>query len=375
MAGYIFTVQKKKDESAVDAIGNIVRKGIYSTNLKIGKNYWGQAHEGTFSDYLSMKPGDNVYFFSDRNLYGIGILKNILGDCKLLNYPNADIPELNADDYKKNILEDQANRIICTFEENPHFFKKGVDMDKVLSSNPAAFKMLRAMWKVSFIKIDDHENQALFDIILKENEENLADSNTHMQMENKYHQKLLQQTSKNDYIFNSKNILKLSSNGDTIKHEMALEAGIIDYISSARGEIFGNWDYISHQVVASPFKPIDYMDKMDIFGYRRISGYETISKYLVIEIKKDDADTSVLSQVMKYVDWINQEYSFGDYGMITAFVVAKDFPQEVIREKDAIGNRTYIKGIRPIESAEWKDLTLVKYSYNELTGELEFTII
>ncbi|WP_180687928.1 hypothetical protein [Trichococcus shcherbakoviae] len=375
MAGYIFTVKKHKNESAVDAIGNIVRKGIYSTNLKIENNYWGPAHEGTFSDYLSMKPGDNVYFFSDRNLYGIGILKNILDDCKLLNYPNADMPELNADDFKKNILEDQANRIICTFEENPHFFKKGVDMDKVLSSNPAAFKMLRAMWKLSFIKIDDHENQALFDIILKENEENLADSNTHMQMENKYHQKLLQQTSKKDYIFNSKNILKLSSSGDTIKHEMALEAGIIDYISSTQGEIFGSWDYISHQVVASPFKPIDYMDKMDIFGYRRISGYETISKYLVIEIKKDDADTSVLSQVMKYVDWINQEYSFGDYGMITAFVVAKDFPQEVISEKDAIGNRTYIKGIRPVESAEWKDLTLVKYSYNELTGELEFTII
>ena len=61
--------------------------------------------------------------------------------------------------------------------------------------------------------------------------------------------------------------------------------------------------------------------------------------------------------------------------MITAFVVAKDFPQEVISEKDAIGNRTYIKGIRPVESAEWKDLTLVKYSYNELIGELEFTII
>lgn len=225
-------------------------------------------------------------------------------------------------------------------------------MDKVLSSNPTAFKMLRAMWKVSFIKIDDHENKALLDILLKENEMNLLNVNAHMQVEDRYHQKLLQLTSPNDYKFNSKNILKLSSSGDTIKHEMALEAGIIDYISSTQGKIFSNWDYISHQVVASPFKPIDYMDTMDIFGYRRISGYETASKYLVIEIKKDDADISVLSQVMKYVDWINQEYSFGDYGMITAFVVAKDFPQEVNSEKDTIGNRTYIKGVRPIESAE-----------------------
>ena len=75
-------------------------------------------------------------------------------------------------------------------------------------------------------------------------------------MENKYHQKLLQQTSKNIYIFNSKNILKLASSGDTIKHEMALEAEIIDYISSARGETFGNWDYLSHQVGMKQFQSI-----------------------------------------------------------------------------------------------------------------------
>ena len=46
-------------------------------------------------------------------------------------------------------------------------------MDDALSSNPSAFKMLRAMWKVSFIKIDDVENKALIDIILKRNEERL----------------------------------------------------------------------------------------------------------------------------------------------------------------------------------------------------------
>lgn len=102
-----------------------------------------------------------MYIFSDRNLYGIGVLKNVLSDCKLLNYPNSDIPELNEDDFENHILNNTANRIICTFIEKPHFFKNGVDMDKVLSSNPTAFKMLRAMWKVSFIKIDDHENKAL----------------------------------------------------------------------------------------------------------------------------------------------------------------------------------------------------------------------
>lgn len=40
-------------------------------------------------------------------------------------------------------------------------------MDDALNSNPSAFRMLRAMWKVSFIKIDDEENRALFDILYK----------------------------------------------------------------------------------------------------------------------------------------------------------------------------------------------------------------
>lgn len=37
------------------------------------------------------------------------------------------------------------------------------------------------------------------------------------------------------------------------------------YISSKEdnGTPFGTWDYVSHQVAASPFKPIDYMDKND----------------------------------------------------------------------------------------------------------------
>ncbi|WP_400246667.1 hypothetical protein AB3U99_07445 [Niallia sp. JL1B1071] len=46
-------------------------------------------------------------------------------------------------------------------------------MDDVLASNPDKFRILRAFWKVSFIKIDDEENKALRDIILKRNEEHL----------------------------------------------------------------------------------------------------------------------------------------------------------------------------------------------------------
>ena len=49
---------------------------------------------------------------------------------------------------------------------------------------------------------------------------------------------------------------------------MAIEAGLIHQLSikdPQTCEIFGTWDYLSHQFIASPFKPIDYMDKMDLF--------------------------------------------------------------------------------------------------------------
>ena len=49
---------------------------------------------------------------------------------------------------------------------------------------------------------------------------------------------------------------------------MAIEAGLIHQLSindPHTCDLFGEWDYLSHQVIASPFKPIDYMDKMDLF--------------------------------------------------------------------------------------------------------------
>jgi hypothetical protein len=39
-----------------------------------------------------MRDGDSVYFFIDRKIYGLGTLRNINGDCKFLNYPNANLP-------------------------------------------------------------------------------------------------------------------------------------------------------------------------------------------------------------------------------------------------------------------------------------------
>lgn len=327
-----------------------------------------------------MQPGDNIYFFFERKIYGIGELITIVDDCKHLNYPHADEPKiLDFDKTKPKMLINNEslnlnNRCICTFKPSPNFFIQGIDMDDVLASNPRSFRMLRAFWKLSFIKIDDTENKALRDIILKRNEDFINNKEGVFSFNNTFHKSIKLKVN-DDYKLTSKNILNNCNDKNKIKHEMAIEASIIDLLTCKDNTPFGKWDYLSHQVIASPFKPIDYMDKMDVFGYRFISDFDTISKYLVIEIKKDKATKEAIDQIMKYVDWINQEYAFGDYSMIRAFLVCYSYPDNVIEYAKSICTRNYTKGRRPIVAATWTDIKLIKYSFDNQLNELVFTEI
>lgn len=372
MAGYIFALNN------IESLKFCIENGIYATNLSQPKNHrWRIHHEGTFADYFSMKAGDNIYFFIDRKVYGIGELVNIGQDCKYQNYLGALKPIVQDYNTIKNSMLlncselDINKRLLCLFKPSPFFFENGVDMDDVLASDPDSFRMLRAFWKLSFIKIDDRENRALKNIILKRNEEFLKKSSGKFTFNSTLHDDIKIKLS-SEYNVNSQDILEFAANEQLIRHEMAIEAGIIHTICSQNRSLFGKWDYISHQVIASPFKAIDYMDKMDIFGYRYIEGYDAISKYLVIEIKKDNANIDVIDQVMKYVDWINQEYAYGDYSMIEAFVVAADFSKEVIDYKNSVGIRNFTKGRRPTISDTWKNIKLIKYVYDEETKSLNF---
>lgn len=363
-----------------ESLKECVIKGTYSTIFGNPRNdVWNTPQEGTFADYFSMKPGDSIYFFNKRKIYGIGQIVEVDFDCKFLNYKDADIPKVYTQkEYKeRNPLLKNAvpqNRCFCTFKPSPHFFTNSIDMDDALSSNPEKFRMLRTMWKVSFIKIDEEEDKALRDIILKRNEENIKCGDNAFPYKDKYIKEI---STKLDtaYRLNAYRILLEAQNGNRIKHEMAIEAALCDILGKDNDTLFGKWDYISHQVAASPFKPIDYMDKMDIFGYKYIDNYDTISKYLVIEIKKDEANEDVIDQIMKYVDWVNQEYAHGDYSMIEAYVVAAEFPKSVVDKRDEQCVRNYTKGYRPTNACTWNNCKLVKYEYvdekllfNEING-------
>jgi hypothetical protein len=378
MAGYIMTLNSN------EAMKNCIYNGVYGTILKEPTNYWRQQHEGTFADYATMKPGDNIYFFLERKIYGIGELISINNnDCKFLNYPNSNKPiNYDYDALKNELLFDESEesvnqRWLCIFKPSPYFFEKGVDMDEVLAYKPSSFRSLRAFWKLSFIKLDDEENQSLKDVLLKNNQFNLKAGNQIFDSNYNYsHELISRKLNQGDYRLKPSDLLTYCMNETRLKHEMALELAILYQLSNSEPEtinLFGKWDYLSHQVVASPFKPIDYMDKMDIFGYKFIPGFNpTKSKFLVMELKKDEAKVEDVDQLLKYVDWVKDEYAYGDYSMIDAYLVAFDFSREVIDCAKENGIRKYTIGKRPVLSKEWSNINLIIYDFDETKMAVKF---
>lgn len=382
MAGYLMNLD------SLDSLELYAESGVYATKIPLPTNgQWMRHHEATFADYVTMRPGDNIYFFIKREIFGIGELVAAGPDCKYLNHPLAAKPQ--SFDYateKSALLWDQGNVSaeqpwICLFKPAPHFFKSGIDMDDMLSSNPRAFRMLPAFWKVSFVKFDTDENQAFRDALLKLNEKALtsptAGKNTFKAGWQVQHAAVAKKVTGAHHRLDPQSFLSQCAEGERLRHEMAIELGLLSQLAAKEAgttAVFGEWDYLSHQVVASPFKPIDYMDRMDVFGYAFIAGYEpTKARFLVAELKKDEATGEDIEQLMKYVDWVKDEYCFGDYSMIRAFLVAAEFAKDAVGRRAEIASRRFIVGRRPAVSREWSELVLAKYSFDDATGRLKFS--
>ncbi len=367
MAGYVFAVGGEDERKSLDIIKESVRSGTFSTYMR---SLSPLPFEGTLADYMSMKPGDNIYFFCKRKYYGVGELVSVGLDCKYCNYPQASALEnFQYDHIKDELLVDfgieSANyRWVCTFKGSPHFFEEGIDTDEILTYKPNTFKMLRAFWKVSFIKLSDEENASLKEIFLlrrqKENREKIGllpeDTRTH---------EILRRHDLTKHIISPRDMLLTCNSGFKVKHEMALEAAVVYDLCHDRIPNMGPWDYVSHQVVASPFKPIDYMDKIDVLAMRYLPETKIPCKYLVVELKRDRADNYTIDQVLKYVDWICAEYAYGDYDMIEASIIAAEYPDGIADYYRDVVQRYYTMGSHPVRNKQWNALKLLKYTYSE----------
>ena len=102
MAGYIMTLgvsseydkfddfdgsQKEKEiRLKEEALKCCVKDGVYSTLIKSNSG----AKIATRVDYMGMRPGDNIYFFFNRCVYGIGEILEIDNICAFSN-PTDDV--------------------------------------------------------------------------------------------------------------------------------------------------------------------------------------------------------------------------------------------------------------------------------------------
>lgn len=238
MAGFIFSIYKEEN---IEGVKKCIKQGIYASKVPNDKlsskenenssNKSKQVMAAVLADYCSMQAGDNVYFLSDRRIYGVGKLVNVGPDCKYKNYLDANIFEK-----KEGVREEDQPlmklspeyRWLCFFKPDQHFFAEGVDMDEVLSYKPLAFRMLRAFQDVTFIKIDDEENRALKECIYLKNRE----KKKYFEYNSSEHKRVLK-FDLEKYLINPGETIKTEFDYDKneINTEMLLEAWTIDFIS------------------------------------------------------------------------------------------------------------------------------------------------
>ena len=365
MAGYVFAIGG--DENPVDIIQQCAEKGVYSTVIN---SLAPTPFEGTLADYLSMKPGDNIYFFCKRKYYGVGELISVGPDCKYCNFPQASaLSAFTYEEIQDKLLvdfgaESYKNRWICTFK--PYFFENGIDTDEILSYKPNTFKMLRAFWKVSFIKLGDEENTSLKEIFLLRHQREMQSQTGIFNTNESTHTEI---TNKNleEYLITPQKMLETCCIDNRVKHEMALEAKVVYDLCQGIIPEMGTWDYVSHQVVASPFKPVDYMDKIDVLAMKYLPGTKIPCKFLVTELKKDGANNETINQVLKYVDWVCSEYAYGDYESIDACIIASSYPDNINDYYRDVVQRYYTLGSHPVRNKQWASLKLFVYTYNNGT--------
>lgn len=239
MAGYVFAIGG--DEDPVSMIRGCAEEGIYSTYLK---GIAPLSFEGTLADYMSMRPGDNIYFFCKRRYCSIGELISIGPDCKYCNYPHSSARiNVQYEDISNDLLVNFGSQSphycwLCTFKGAPYFFEEGIATDEILTYEANTFKTLRAFWKVSFIKLSDEENASLKEIfLLRRQRETVAQTGIFSErndVHNAIAEKVLDR-----YLIKPADMLQTCTLGSRVKHEMTFEAAVVYDLCHNRAHALG----------------------------------------------------------------------------------------------------------------------------------------
>ena len=276
-------------------------------------------------------------------------------------------------------------------------------MDEVLSSPSAHFFWGLRFWSgFSFRQLGEEETRALVEIFLRRFHKETEYLNPKLSEEN--HMKKI----KNNFrgTFSAKKLVAgnsdeyLLDNG-MFKKENWLHALVIEYLK----ENDSKWNVllcdpcrknVFREVPASPPKPPIWADSIDVLTTsHHPKRKEVTTHYTVMEVKKDEvvANTArqfneVVTQIMKYVEFLAENYTEGNYGAISAFYIAKNFSEQFLKFYEESLNirlkeeskvtpivRLYVLDPheeRPVKM--WDALKLLEYSWDRASKELRLNL-
>lgn len=384
MSGYIFALD------SAETLRLYAESGVYATKISRPDHYWNANHLYTLGDYLTMRSGDLVFFFIKRKIYGVGRLIRLLESpsaaVAACNYPKSYMPDRRYS--RTELLWDEGDNLdrpwLCFFQPFPCFFKHGLDIDEVLDADVrGVVQALRVFERVSFLQMRDDEANLLNDLFVRRFGEGGAEQydSHHVLSHDGIRERVGRRPT--DYVLDTRELIRsYAEPTGRVRSEAALETWLIDEIGRADASvtaIVGDWDFITHQVPASPNKPVVYMDRIDLLGWETRCLAEgakpTVCRLKVVEVKKDllagRLGEETVTQLMKYVDWITTHEAGGDYSMVDAYLVACGFSDETINYCMERARREFVFQRRPFVSMTWDNITLVAYWYDRATDSLK----
>jgi len=408
MKGYIFSV------GGPSRPPDILKAGLFGVwqNTKERKDetkYWGPNQLATFADYLTISPGDLIFFFKERKIYGVAEAVGIDNDagsfCAYLNYPESYKPDPpQPSDGIITEGEWSSVRVALPFVPSPVIYSEGIDMDEALTGIESSFFWGLRYWEgFSFQELSWEEAMFLKKRML------IRFGHNHEMSPNREQDTLIEYVEKQKPFgqLSLWDLLKsdepeyINESGE-LKSEALLHGLLIEHLKKSHLKPLSeakSFD-IYHELACSPPKPTTYVDKLDIMVARHFDeSLRQPYRYDVLEVKKaaipetksrsiDGKQKSIkltfeeqTSQLMKYVDFISSNWCAGNYGAVKSYLIGKlyedDFKTKFKEARDQAKTftRTYVLNPREGKEAHkrWDSLELLQYDVDCEHEEINLT--
>lgn len=349
---------------------------------------WSSNQLDTFADYRTIQPGDFIFFFRNRRIYGAGRVVPKDGIVwAFAGAADATIPlpsgksrhKMTAKGIKsenpQHFLEHAT--VWVRFERVAGISAQGIDMDEVLAL-PAARPdwPLRFFLGRSFLQLESTETSSLLAVLRSRFHRGEPGPNDtgHPATPPPGAKKLEIRdlvAARPEYVNSGGRV-----NQERLLHGLLIEALWENpswQLDDARHGVSSTTSELYHEFFASSAKPQVYANKIDVL--RRVGPEEGVITGLdLFEMKQGSvtaADSRSVTQLMKYVDYIALNHAGGDYSLVRGWFIGHDFSPEVIdsvADQSSAGgwfHRTFMRDPTAREPPQpWMECHLLRYRWN-----------